>query len=333
MSATSMLFSSGIGAASAWCGVDHVGPKHLKRSHAPRQRLCKSRGAHSTDGLRVMRVCVLLEAVVAALVPGPRPRDLAEVEPRKARVRPRTPLRPHTMARLASFSVVFLAGAAQGYSLAAAVPQQQQHAQRSSLSIAMVSRRTAGLAEQVDQDKLYQPAEAVALMKKLASAKFVETAELHGNLNLDPKYNDQQIRTTASLPHGTGNAVRVAVLAEGAAADAAKEAGADLVGFDDLIETIAGGTLDFDVLLATPPAMPKLAKLGKVLGPKGLMPSPKAGTVSATPGEAVAEFKAGKLEFRTDKQGIVHVPFGKVSAWSVLACVCVLLSHALTMTC
>ena len=216
------------------------------------------------------------------------------------------------MARLASFSVVFLAGAAQGYSLAAAVPQQQQHAQRSSLSIAMVSRRTAGLAEQVDQDKLYQPAEAVALMKKLASAKFVETAELHGNLNLDPKYNDQQIRTTVSLPHGTGNAVRVAVLAEGAAADAAKEAGADLVGFDDLIETIAGGTLDFDVLLATPPAMPKLAKLGKVLGPKGLMPSPKAGTVSADPGAAVKEFKAGKLEFRCDKQGIVHVPFGKM---------------------
>ena len=233
------------------------------------------------------------------------------------------------MARLASFSVVFLAGAAQGYSLAAAVPQQQQHAQRSSLSIAMVSRRTAGLAEQVDQDKLYQPAEAVALMKKLASAKFVETAELHGNLNLDPKYNDQQIRTTVSLPHGTGNAVRVAVLAEGAAADAAKEAGADLVGFDDLIETIAGGTLDFDVLLATPPAMPKLAKLGKVLGPKGLMPSPKAGTVSATPGEAVAEFKAGKLEFRTDKQGIVHVPFGKVSACACVWRVClrVALSH------
>merc|ERR1719217_972260 len=177
--------------------------------------------------------------------------------------------------------------------------------------MAKVGRRIAELAEQVE-DRDYQPDEAVALMKKLATAKFVESAELHGNLNLDPKYNDQQIRTTVSLPHGTGKSVRVAVLAEGPAADAAKEAGADVVGFEDLIETISTGKLDFDVLLATPPAMPKLAKLGKVLGPKGLMPSPKAGTVTANPGEAVAEFKAGKLEFRTDKQGIVHVPFGKV---------------------
>jgi large subunit ribosomal protein L1 len=174
----------------------------------------------------------------------------------------------------------------------------------------MMGRRIAELDKEVE-DREYQPAEAVALMKKLATAKFIETAELHGNLNLDPKYNDQQIRTTVSLPHGTGKSVRVAVLAEGPAADAAKEAGADLVGFEDLIETISTGELDFDILLATPPAMPKLAKLGKVLGPKGLMPSPKAGTVSANPGEAVAEFKAGKLEFRTDKQGIIHVPFGK----------------------
>merc|ERR1719311_1903358 len=124
----------------------------------------------------------------------------------------------------------------------------------------VASRRISELREQVE-DRLYTPGEAVALMKKLATAKFTETAELHANLNLDPKYNDQQIRTTVSLPHGTGNTVRVAVLAEGAAADAAKEAGADLVGFEDLIEDISKGQLDFEVLLATPPAMPKLAKL------------------------------------------------------------------------
>ena len=218
--------------------------------------------------------------------------------------------------------IMMLAGAAHGFVLNAPLLQQQQSAvqllqqQQPHADIFMMasktgSRRFEAVKEQVDADKFYTPGEAVELMKKLATAKFTETAELHGNLNLDPKYNDQQIRTTVSLPHGTGNDVRVAVLAEGAAADAAKAAGADLVGFDDLIETIAGGTLDFDVLLATPPAMPKLAKLGKVLGPKGLMPSPKAGTVSADPGAAVGEFKAGKLEFRTDKQGIVHVPFGK----------------------
>jgi len=185
----------------------------------------------------------------------------------------------------------------------------QQHAARH-MAPAMMARRIGELQEKVE-DRSYLPGEAVELLKQLSTAKFTETAELHGNLNLDPKYNDQQIRTTVSLPHGTGKSVRVAVLAEGPAADAAKAAGADLVGFEDLIETISGGVLDFDVLLATPPAMPKLAKLGKVLGPKGLMPSPKAGTVSATPGDAVSEFKAGKLEFRTDKQGIVHVPFGK----------------------
>jgi len=215
--------------------------------------------------------------------------------------------------RLATLSLL-LACVARGWTATrASVGRQQQQQQQRHAAPAMgptVSRRVAELAEQVE-DRFYQPAEAVALMKKLATAKFIETAELHGNLNLNPKYNDQQIRTTVSLPHGVGKSVRVAVLAEGAAADAAKEAGADVIGFEDLIEDIAAGKLDFDVLLATPPAMPKLAKLGKVLGPKGLMPSPKAGTVSANPGEAVAEFKAGKLEFRTDKQGIVHVPFGK----------------------
>jgi large subunit ribosomal protein L1 len=187
--------------------------------------------------------------------------------------------------------------------------QLQRHAEPQMAT--KVSRRKEGLDTQVDREKLYEPVEALGIVKKTATAKFVETIELHGNLNLDPKYNDQQIRTTVSLPAGTGNTVRVAVLAEGPAADAATAAGADLVGMGDLIETISSGQLDFDVLLATPPAMPKLAKLGKVLGPKGLMPSPKAGTVSTDPGAAVAEFKAGKIEFRTDKQGIVHVPIGK----------------------
>ena len=205
--------------------------------------------------------------------------------------------------------------AASAYTLSsqAAPSQQLQHAAARACSPDMVtmSRRMKELTPQIEEDKEYLPAEAVALMKKTSTAKFVETAELHGNLNLDPKYNDQQIRTTVSLPHGTGKSVRVAVLAEGALADAAKAAGADLVGFDDLIEVIASGELEFEVLLATPPAMPKLAKLGKVLGPKGLMPSPKAGTVTNDPSSAVSEFKAGKLEFRTDKQGIVHIPFGK----------------------
>ena len=200
-----------------------------------------------------------------------------------------------------------------GYGYMVSTPAMQQQQQRSAALVMKVaqSRRYGELATKVDKEKLYEPEEAVALVKTLATAKFTETIELHGNLNLDPKYNDQQIRTTVSLPAGTGNTVRVAVLAEGPAADAALAAGADLAGMADLIETISSGVLDFDVLLATPPAMPKLAKLGKVLGPKGLMPSPKAGTVSADPGAAVAEFKAGKIEFRTDKQGIVHVPFGK----------------------
>jgi len=208
-------------------------------------------------------------------------------------------------------TLLLAAAPACAWMIASQQPQAASQLHSRQAPVTMVSRRKAEVDKEVDATKLYEPKEAIALLQKCASAKFVETAELHANLNLDPKYNDQQIRTTVSLPHGTGKNVRVAVLAEGPAADAAKEAGADLVGMADLIDIISGGELEFDVLLATPPAMPKLAKLGKVLGPKGLMPSPKAGTVSADPAASVKEFKAGKLEFRTDKQGIVHIPFGK----------------------
>jgi large subunit ribosomal protein L1 len=174
------------------------------------------------------------------------------------------------------------------------------------------SKRHQENKDMADKKTAHDVSGAIQELRKLCNAKFVETAELHGNLRLETKYNDQQIRTTASLPHGTGKSIRVAVLAEGPAADEAEAAGADLVGMEDLVDDISEGKLDFDVLLATPPAMPKLAKLGRILGPKGLMPSPKAGTVSPNPGPAVKEFKAGKLEFRTDKTGIVHIPFGKM---------------------
>jgi large subunit ribosomal protein L1 len=175
------------------------------------------------------------------------------------------------------------------------------------------SKRKVELDKAVDKDKLYDINEAISIMKTNANAKFVETAELHANLKLNPRYNDQQIRSTVVLPNGAGKDVRVAVLAKDAQEQEALDAGADLVGWEELVQDISGGKLDFDILLATPAAMPMLAKLGKILGPKGLMPSPKAGTVSADPAAAVKEFKAGKLEFRLDKQGIIHVPFGKVN--------------------
>jgi large subunit ribosomal protein L1 len=145
---------------------------------------------------------------------------------------------------------------------------------RAELSLKL-SKRMAVAEKLVEADKVYDPTEAVMIMKKAGSVKFVETAEAHIRLNIDPKYNDQQIRTTVALPKGTGKSVRVAVLAEGAQAEAAKAAGADTVGWEDLVESISKGNLDFDVLIATPPAMPKIAKLGRVLGPKGLMPAPK----------------------------------------------------------
>merc|ERR1712174_113102 len=145
----------------------------------------------------------------------------------------------------------------------------------------------------------------------MGTAKFVESVELHANLNIDPKYADQQLRKTVTLQHGVGKQVTIAVLTNDENFDEATKAGADIVGNDELIENITQGNINFDLLIATPNMMPKLAKLGRVLGPKGLMPSPKSGTVSNELKETVMEFKKGKFEYKTDKTGIVHVSFGK----------------------
>jgi large subunit ribosomal protein L1 len=153
--------------------------------------------------------------------------------------------------------------------------------------------------------------EAIAVLKETATTKFVESVELHANLNIDPKYADQQLRTTVTLPHGIGKKVTIAVLTNEENFEEAKSAGADILGNDSLIERITQGNLNFDLLIATPNMMPKLAKLGRVLGPKGLMPSPKSGTVTNTLESTLKEFKKGKFEYKADKTGIVHVSFGK----------------------
>ncbi len=168
-------------------------------------------------------------------------------------------------------------------------------------------------SESMDPDKLYQLSEAFELLKKVPHVKFDESVDIAIKLGVDPRQSDQNVRTAVPLPKGTGKSVKVAVVAADAAADQAKEAGADFVGMEDLIAKIQGGWLDFDVLIATPDAMKKVRPLGRVLGPRGLMPNPKIGTVTDNVAGAVNEAKAGRVEVRADKGGCVHALIGKIS--------------------
>jgi large subunit ribosomal protein L1 len=173
------------------------------------------------------------------------------------------------------------------------------------------SKRFEAEKKKLDVDSMYNVENAMRLVKEVASAKFNESIEAHISLNIDPKYADQQLRTTVILPHGTGKSIKIGALVSPDRVSEAEAAGADVFGSEDFIEDINKGILDFDLLITTADMMPKLAKLGRVLGPKGLMPSPKAGTVTADLKATVDEFKKGKLEYRADKAGIVHISFGK----------------------
>jgi len=178
--------------------------------------------------------------------------------------------------------------------------------------MAKLSKKHKAIAEKVDRSKQYSIEDAVALLSEFASAKFSESIDVSVNLGVDPRKSDQVVRGSTLLPHGTGKEVRVAVFAQGENAEKAKAAGADLVGFDDLAESIQAGNLDFDVVIATPDAMRVVGKLGQILGPRGLMPNPKVGTVTPDVVTAVTNAKAGQVRYRTDKKGIIHGGIGKV---------------------
>lgn len=179
--------------------------------------------------------------------------------------------------------------------------------------MADVSRRYEEALDKVDRNKFYEPKEALELVKNLASANFDETVEFSAKLGVNPKHADQNIRGTLVLPHGTGQEVKIVVFAKGEKAREAEEAGADFVGQEDLAEKIEDGWLDFDLAIATPDMMSVVGPLGRILGPKGLMPNPKAGTVTFDLEESIEEFKAGKLEYRVDSDGNMHLPIGKAS--------------------
>lgn len=175
------------------------------------------------------------------------------------------------------------------------------------------SKRYREGASKIEKDRVYSLPEAIKLVKELPAAKFNETLELAFILGIDPKKSDQLVRGTVSLPHGSGKKVRVVAFAKGAQADEAREAGADFVGHEEIIERVIDGWTDFDVAVTTPDLMREIGRLGRILGPRGLMPSPKTGTVTKEIGKAVRELKAGKIEFRTDKGANIHVPIGKKS--------------------
>ena len=179
--------------------------------------------------------------------------------------------------------------------------------------MAKLTKRQQLIKDRVDSNKLYTIEEAVAILNDLPAAKFKESIDIAINLGVDPRKSDQVVRGATNLPAGTGKTKRVAVFAQGAAAEAAKEAGADVVGFEDLADSIKAGNMDFDVVIASPDAMRVVGQLGQILGPRGLMPNPKVGTVTPNVAEAVKNAKAGQVRYRNDKNGIIHTTLGKVS--------------------